>query len=77
MSGEEVIGADAYAYSNELLVEVTCRDEDGHLAVHSYPFEYVEGDRVEPAEPIRSGHRDPIRTAVDEAGYRFGVNPEA
>lgn len=77
MSDEEVIGSDAYAYSDELLVEVTCRDEDGHLAVHSYPFTYAEDDRVEPAEPIPTGHRDAIQTAVEQSGYRFGVNPEA
>ncbi len=71
MDDEEVIDADAYAYSNELLVELTCRDAKGHLVVHSYPCRFEDDDRVAPVESIPDGHRDAVVAAVDAAGYRL------
>lgn len=75
MGDEEVIGSDAYAYTDELLVEVTCRDADGHLVVHSYPCRFEDEDRVTPAEPVPDGHVEAVEEAVSAAGYRFVGNP--
>jgi hypothetical protein len=69
---EDVINSDAYAYSNELLVELTCRDADDHLVVHSYPCE-VENGVASPHEPVVGEHLPAVREAVREHGYELDL----
>lgn len=63
---EAVVGASAYPYSHEVLVEVTCRDVDDHLVVYSYPFDPGEDGLVTPVEPVPERHREVVRDALAE-----------
>ena len=68
VTDEDVIGASAYPFGDEVLVELTVRDEDGYLAVHSYQFERTE-QGLRPKEPVAPDHRDAVVEALAENDY--------
>lgn len=68
MPDEEILGTAAYPYAEEVLVEVTARDEEGYLVVHSYQFEYAD-DVVRPKEEVDPDHRAAVREALERKGY--------
>jgi hypothetical protein len=65
---EVVVGASAYPYSHEVLVEVTCRDAEDHLVVYSYAFDPGEDGAVSPVEPVPERHREVVAEALAEKG---------
>lgn len=70
MSGEEtVVGASAYPYAHEVLVEVTCRDEDDHLVVYSYPFDPDEDGTAVPVDTVPERHCQTVTDALAEKDY--------
>lgn len=69
MEGEEVIGASAYEFVEEVLVEVTCRDDDGDLIVYSYPFSGGDNGHVAAADPVPREHRQIVLQALEDSGY--------
>lgn len=65
MSDEEAVtGATAYPYTGEILVEVTCRDDEDDLVVYSYAFESDEEGTVEPSETVPDRHREIVVDAL-------------
>jgi hypothetical protein len=66
---EAVVGASAYPYANEVLVEVTCRDADDHLVVYSYAFDPGDDGLVSPVEPVPERHREVVEDALAEKGH--------
>ena len=79
VSGEEsIVDATAYAYTGEVLVEVTSRDADGHLVVHSYAFRPEEGTTVTPLEAVPDRHASVVGDALAEKGLETGTDaPDA
>ena len=68
VTDEDVIGANAYPFTDEILVEVTTRDADGYLAVHSYQFERTE-QGLRPKGSVEAEHRDAVVEALVENDY--------
>jgi hypothetical protein len=66
---EAVVGASAYPYANEVLVEVTCRDVDDHLVVYSYAFDPGDDGLVRPVEAVPERHREVVSDALAEKGH--------
>jgi hypothetical protein len=66
---EDVVGASAYPYANEVLVEVTCRDVDDHLVVYSYAFDPGDDGLVSPVEAVPERHREVVSDALAEKGH--------
>jgi len=65
-STEDVVGATAYPYSREVLVEVTCRDDDDHLVFYSYAFEPCDDGVVSPNESVADRHISVVVDALDD-----------
>lgn len=66
---ESVVGASAYPYSHEVLVELTCRDAEGHLVVYSYPFEPHDDGTCRPVEAVPDRHLEAVTDALAEKDY--------
>lgn len=66
---EAVIGATAYPYRHEVLVEVTCRDDEKDLVVYSYAFEPNGEGTVRPFETVPARHREVVVDALAEKDY--------
>lgn len=66
---ETVIGATAYPYSQEVLVEVTCRDAEDDLVVYSYAFEPDGNETVRPHESVPDRHREVVIDALAEKDF--------
>lgn len=74
MDEADVIGATAYPYTGEVLVEVTGRDAEGYLVVTSYQFEYADGE-LRAKQPIEPPHVDAVRRALAEKDYALASEP--
>ena len=68
MTDEDVIGTNAYPFTDEVLVEVTSRDADGYLVVYSYQFERTE-QGLRPKGSVDAGHRDAVVEALVKNDY--------
>lgn len=66
---ETVIGATAYPYAREVIVEVTCRDGDDHLVVYSYAFESSGGATVRSVETVPDRHCGAVADALAEKDF--------
>lgn len=66
---ETVVGATAYPYSHEILVEVTCRNGQEDLVVYSYQFESADDGQVRPVEAVPRRHGEPVEAALAEKDY--------
>jgi len=71
MSVTEVVTAGVHRFAAELVVEVTCRDEDGHLAVYSYGFDEPADGRVEPKQEVPGWLADVVDETLAEEGYEL------
>lgn len=72
---ESVVGASAYPYSHEVLVELTCRDPEGHLVVYSYPFEPPDDGTCRAVETVPDRHREPVTDALAEKDFEPELAP--
>ena len=75
MSVTEVLNAGVHRFTSELVVEVTCRDEDGHLVVYSYGFEELGGGRVEPKQEVPGWLADVVDETLADEGYELDTTP--
>lgn len=66
---ETIVGATAYPYSHEILVEVTCRDGDDDIVVYSYPFEPSGDGEARPVEAVPRRHGEPVAEALAEKDF--------
>lgn len=66
---EAIIGATAYPYTYEVLVEVTCRDAEEDLVVYSYAFEPQDEGIVRPHETVPDRHREVVVDALAEKNF--------
>lgn len=64
-----MIGATAYPYANEILVEVTCRDADDDLVVYSYAFDPGDDGTATAAETVPDRHSAVVEEALIEKDY--------
>jgi hypothetical protein len=71
MSATEVLNAGVHGFASELVVEVTCRDEDGHLVVYSYQFDERADGRVEPKQEVPGWLSDVVDETLAEEGYSY------
>lgn len=71
VTDEDVIGASAYQFTDEVLVEVTTRDTEGYVVVNSYQFERT-GQGLRPKQSIEAEHRDAVVGALTEKDYVLG-----
>lgn len=72
---ETIENAKVIDYQNELIVELHLRNEGDEFSAITYQFTYGEPDTVIPKESIESSHHAEIESALEEAGYRFEVEP--
>lgn len=66
---EAIIGATAYPYTQEVLVEVTCRDAEKDIVVYSYAFEPDGEGIVRPFETVPDRHHEVVVEALAEKDY--------
>jgi len=66
---EAVVGASAYPYSHEILVEVTCRDPEKGLVVYSYAFEPGDDGTAATVQPVPDRHCEAVAAALAETEY--------
>lgn len=71
MSVTEVLNAGVHGFASELVVEVTCRDEDGHLVVYSYGFDERGDGRVEPKQELPGWLADVVDETLADEGYEL------
>jgi hypothetical protein len=63
---EAVIGATAYRYAHEVIVEVTCRGADDDLVVYSYAFRSDDDGELRPAGTVPDRHCEVVADALAE-----------
>lgn len=68
-SEEAVVGASAYPYSHEILVELTCRDPEEGLVVYSYAFEPGDDGTASAVQPVPERHCEAVEAALAEKEF--------
>jgi hypothetical protein len=66
---EVIIGATAYPYAHEILVEVTCRDGDEDLVVSTYAFDPGDDGTATPVDRVPDRHRRVVTEALAEKEF--------
>ena len=69
---DEVVAVGVHEFPNEVLVEVTRRNEEGFLVVESFPFE--EGEYgLEPTMTVPEEVEETVSSALIEDGYALST----
>jgi hypothetical protein len=69
---DDVVAMGVHEFPEEVMVEITRRDEEGFLVVRSFQFDYGEDDELLPVQPVPDPFRETVDVALTDAGYVFG-----